>query len=213
MCFFLVMRTNDSDSDCTLGDTVCLALYKQKTDWSIHRQSQYKFHLSNLTSKMIASNVAVLTMAISESLRMRRFQSFLIPHVPTKKWQAKVLMKSLIFWKEFEHFTYRTVPYSYQLRWFENDYTHSGWSYLWHEMNSLPFTEVLSLCWTTSKILKSVLQSILGELSRPFRIEMGKYNWRIMNYERAILYASANFEEAKILRNLDNDVFGDDDLK
>ncbi len=63
---------------------------------------------------------------------------------PNKKLVNKSINETIdIFWKEFKHFTYRTGPYSYFSSCFEIDDALSGWLYLWHEMHSLPFTEVL----------------------------------------------------------------------
>ncbi len=85
-----------------------------------------------------------------------------------------------IFWKEFKYFTCRTGPYSYQSSWFENDDALSGRSYLWHEMHSLPFTEVLGFVacqttlthlgigsaersWSNVKIIKNGKRENIGE--------------------------------------------------
>ncbi len=66
------------------------------------------------------------------------------PPCPNKKAVNKKFDEIIdIFWKEFKHFTYRTGPYSYRSSCFENDDDLTGWSYLWHEMNSFPFTEIL----------------------------------------------------------------------
>ncbi len=78
------------------------------------------------------------------------------PPCPNKKVVNKSIDEIIdIFWKEFKHFTYRTGPYSYRSSWFDNDDALSGRSYLWHEMHSLLFTEVLGFvaCQTTSKRL------------------------------------------------------------
>ncbi len=62
------------------------------------------------------------------------------PPCPNKKVMSKSIDEIIdIFWKEFKHFTYKT----YQSSCFKNDDALSGQSYLWHEMHSLQFTEVL----------------------------------------------------------------------
>ncbi len=144
------------------------------------------------------------------------------PPCPNKKVVNKSINEIIaIFWKEFEHLTYRTGPYSYQWSWYENDDAHSGRSYLLHEMHSLPFTEVLGFvaCQTTSKRLG------IGSAERSWRIfktiEIGKRSniGEETLEKRAALYTSAKPEEAQLLRNSDtqNDcdynVFGGDNLK
>ncbi len=127
----------------------------------------------------------------------------------------------VIFWKEFKHFTYKTGPYRYRSSRFENDDALSGRSYLWHEMHSLPFTEVLGFvaCQTTSKRLG------IGSAERSWSDVKTIKNGKRANIggetleKRAILYTSAKLEEAQLLRNStssydpDYDVFGDDDIK
>ncbi len=143
------------------------------------------------------------------------------PPCPNKKVASKSIDEIIdIFWKEFKHFTYRTGPYSYRSGRFENDDALSGRSYLWHEMHSLPFTEVLGFvaCQTTSKRLG------IGSAERAWSDVKTIKNGKRANLgggsleKRAILYTTAKLEEAQLLRNSiekdpDYDVFGDDDLK
>ncbi len=143
------------------------------------------------------------------------------PPCPNKKVASKSIDEIIdIFWKEFKHFTYRTGPYSYRSGRFENDDALSGRSYLWHEMHSLPFTEVLGFvaCRTTSKRLG------IGSAEQSWSDVKNIKNGKRSNIgggsleKRAILYTTAKLEEAQLLRNSsakdsDYDVFDDDDLK
>ncbi len=145
------------------------------------------------------------------------------PPCPNKKVVNKSIDEIIdIFWKEFIQFTYRTGPYSYQSRCFGNDDALSGWSFLWHEMPSLPFTKVLGFkaCQTSSKHLG------IGSIEQSWRnvktIKKGKWaNFGGKSLEiRPIFHTSAKLEEAHLLlRNLDSskysdyDVFGNNDLK
>lgn len=54
-----------------------------------------------------------------------------------------------------KNFTYKAGPCCNHLACIENDDVVAGKSYIWHEINSLPFTEVLGFeaCHTTSKHL------------------------------------------------------------
>ena len=143
------------------------------------------------------------------------------PPCPNKKVASKSIDEIIdIFWKEFKHFTYRTGPYSYRSGCFENDDALSGRSYLWHEMHSLPFTEVLGFvaCQTTSKHLG--IGSAEQSWSNVKTIKNGKRANIVGGSleKRAIFYTSAKLEEAQIMRNSiakdsDYNVFGDDDLK
>lgn len=144
------------------------------------------------------------------------------PPNPNKKVEKKSVDEIIdIFWKEFKHFTFRTGPYSYRSSRFENDDALSGRSHIWHEMHSLPFTEVLGFvaCRTTSKRLG------IGSAERSWSDVKTIKNGKRASIggetleKRAVLYTSAKLEEAQLLRNFgspkdpDYDMFGDDDLK
>ncbi len=89
-------------------------------------------------------------------------------------------------------------------------------SYPWHEMNSLPFTQVISFvaCQTTSKILE------IGSSERASRNVKAIKNWKhasigsVSLEKRVILSMSAKLVEVQLLRSLDlskdcdHDVFG-----
>jgi hypothetical protein len=57
------------------------------------------------------------------------------------------------FWNEFNAFKYCTHPYNVPIRWASADIT-KGYSYLWHEKYSIPYTSVLGFvaCRVTSKL-------------------------------------------------------------
>ncbi len=59
------------------------------------------------------------------------------------------------FWKEIDHFTSNTSPFPCHTCWFKDDDVIEGRLHIWHEMNSLLFTQVLEFvgCQTTSKQL------------------------------------------------------------
>ncbi len=125
-----------------------------------------------------------------------------------------------IFWKDFKHFTFRTGPYSYCSSCIENDDALSGWSYLWHEMHSLPFTEVLGFfsCQITSKHLGIGSAEWSWSDAKTIKTRKMAYIAGESLKKRAILYTSVELEESQLQRNLDSsndpnyDEFGDDDM-
>lgn len=92
-----------------------------------------------------------------------------------------------------------------------------GQSCSWHEIDYLPFSEVLSfvVCCTTSKLLK------IGSVERSWRDIKTIKNRKRANVageyleKRAVLYMFANIQEAEMLSNIDSsqdpnlNVFGD----
>ena len=144
-----MMKTMNSH----LGMLSCLLGISKRKGWSMHMWWQHGLFLSNQTSELITWNDSAPTMEILEMIDEVVSRLHYRP-CPNKKVVNESIDEIIyIFWKEFKHFIYRTGRYRNQSIWFENDDALSGRSYLWHEMHSLPFTEVLGFvaCQTTSK--------------------------------------------------------------
>ncbi len=123
------------------------------------------------------------------------------------------------FWKEFSDFQNKTGVYGLRPGRFLLPDAINGNSHLWHELYSLPYTNVLGFvaCRVTSKRLG------VGSAERSWadvkQIKDGKQsNLGGTSLEkRAILFTSAKLREANITQNATNydntDFFGDDDIK
>ena len=123
------------------------------------------------------------------------------------------------FWKEFGHFQNKTGVYGLHPGRFLLPDAINGNSYLWHELYSLPYTNVLGFvaCRVTSKRLG------VGSAERSWadvkQIKDGKRsNLGGTSLEkRAILFTSAKLREANITQNATNydnsEFFGNDDIK
>ncbi len=123
------------------------------------------------------------------------------------------------FWKEFGDFQNKTGVYGLRPGRFLLPDAINGYSHLWHELYSLPNTNVLGFvaCHVTSKRLG------VGSAERSWadvkQIKDGKRsNLGGTSLEkRAILFTSAKLREANITQNATNydnsDFFGDDDMK
>ena len=127
-----------------------------------------------------------------------------------------------IFWKEFKHFQNKTGPFQNQARWVTQDALR-GNSHVWHEMYSIPYTDVLGFVGARgcSKVLG------IGACERSWsdvkHIKVGKRaNLGGESTEkRSVLYTTAKINEARIKRNImeqidaegENAMFGDDDMK
>ena len=220
--FETIFSDDDDNDEFTLGDAVLFAWEKRKkrlehayavTAWTLSLVPEIRIDCL----ERLSTDTGELWRMVDEVVSRLHY-----PPCPNKKVVNKTIDEILdIFWKEFKHFTYKTGPYSYRSSRFENDDALSGRSYLWHEMHSLPFTEVLGFvaCRTTSKRLG------IGSAERSWSDVKTIKNGKRANIggdtleKRAILYTSAKLEEAQILRNSsklndpDYDVFGDDDIK
>ncbi len=222
LTFFLSFSDDDEDDEFTLGDAVCFAWYKRKnrlehgyavTAWALSLHPDIR---ADCMERLSIDN-GDLRRQMDEVVAKLHY-----PPCPNKKVVNKTVDEIIdIFWKEFKHFTNRTGPYSYRSSRFDNADALSGRSHLWHEMYSLPFTEVLGFvaCRTTSKRLG------IGSAERSWSDVKTIKNGKRANIsgdsleKRAILYTSAKLEEAQIMQNSessndpDYDVFGEEDLK
>ncbi len=142
-----------------------------------------------------------------------------VPNPNSKVANDEVVVIIDTFWKEFGDFQNKTGVYGlYPGRFLLPDAI-NGNSHLWHELYSLPYTNVLGFvaCRVTSKRLG------VGSAGRSWadvkQIKDGKRsNLGGTSLEkRAILFTSAKLREANITQNATNydnsDFFGDDDIK
>jgi hypothetical protein len=124
------------------------------------------------------------------------------------------------FWNEFNAFKNCTHPYNVPSRWVSANVT-KGYSYLWHEKYSIPYTSVLGFvaCQVTSKLCG------IGPAERSWggvkQVKGGKRSHLSgkLTEKRSILYVSSEISQARIkcerMENLDatghDAMFGDDD--
>ena len=104
------------------------------------------------------------------------------------------------FWQEFKQFRNRDPPFDVQHRW-NSPLVDQGKCYLWHEMYSLPYTDVLGIvaCRCTSKVLG------IGAAERSWKaakhIKTARSAMGGDTLEKAsILYHTARVNDARIAR-------------
>jgi hypothetical protein len=125
------------------------------------------------------------------------------------------------FCNEFNAFKNCTQPYNVPSRWASADVT-KGYSYLWHEKNSIPYTSVLGFvaCRVTSKLCGiSPAKRSWGGVKQ---VKDGKRSHLSgkLTKKRSILFVSSKISQARMkcerIKNLDatghNAMFGDDDI-
>ncbi len=152
---------------------------------------------------------------------MRWFHDCIILHVPTRKWQAKVLINYWHFLERIQTFNLQNWPLQLliKLLW--------KWQFPLWTILPLAWDAFPSFQWGTwfcclSNYVKApwdrISRAILKWCEDHQKWQEGKYSGESLE-KWAILYTSAKLEEAQLLRNTDlskdsnNNVFGDDDLR
>ncbi len=156
LTFWLLFSNDDDNDNFILGDAVLFAQKKRKNRLEhayavMTLAHSFQPEIQSDCMEQLGTDNGDLRKLVDEVVSWLHY-----PPCPNKK-VVNICIDEIIdiFWNEFKHSTYRNGPYSYHSSCFKNDDALSCWSYLWHEMHSLPFADVLGFVarQSTSKCL------------------------------------------------------------